>query len=568
YSYETDDDNRISSDSVVYCDNTALSSTYTYDDNGNITDKHYSYKELGEDFTVGFVNEYDSKDRITSFGYDEPLEHYTYDDNDQLVRVDSRLYENNYTSTYTYDSRGNITSKNIYDYTRSESLTLPTKTTTFTYANTGWKDQLVAVNDIELTYDEIGNVLTYGDKNYTWNSGRHLESITDGTNAYSYTYDENGIRTSKTVNGVTTYFNTRDGVILSQTDGTNTMFFQYDSNGIPLGFIYNGSRYLYMTNQMGDVVAITDKNGDVLVEYNYDEWGIIESIKTVYENDEFSLAIANANPLRYRGYYYDNETGYYYLQSRYYDPSICRFINADVPEIVKASKNIENGINLFAYCNNNPTNKSDPSGMVAPPLVAAAVAVSIGSILLAMAAAIGISWALATIIQNIDYSFVVDVLNDLYTTHKLKTSFIKSLVVGCMKLAYSFAKKAITTTSKAVNTKAKVLSKAISIAVADAKIKTVMKQDKKHDYWVAYSYRSVIYIGKGLSRSSAISRVKGKLSIFARRKQQARTIAWEAGGKKTPYGPENHCKDDSKGFYWHYHVYKQHTKNSAHTYYL
>ena len=114
---------------------------------------------------------------------------------------------------------------------------------------------LVAINDIELTYDEVGNVLTYGDKEFTWNTGRNLESIVDGDNHYSYTYDENGIRTSKTVNGVTTYYNTKDGVILSQSDGTNTMYFQYDTNGTPLGFIYNGTQYLYMTNQMGDVLT-------------------------------------------------------------------------------------------------------------------------------------------------------------------------------------------------------------------------------------------------------------------------------------------------------------------------
>ncbi|MDE6659611.1 MAG: RHS repeat-associated core domain-containing protein [Eubacterium sp.] len=113
---------------------------------------------------------------------------------------------------------------------------------------------------------------------------------------------------------------------------------------------------------MGDVIAIADKNGDVLVEYNYDEWGIIESIKTVYENDEFSLAIANANPLRYRGYYYDNETGYYYLQSRYYDPSICRFINADTYVYAQFHKDDTVGLNIFAYCNNNPINHSDPTG--------------------------------------------------------------------------------------------------------------------------------------------------------------------------------------------------------------
>lgn len=225
--------------------------------------------------------------------------------------------------------------------------------------NTKYK---VAVNDVELTYDEVGNVLTYGDKEFTWNSGRNLESIVDGDNNYSYTYDENGIRTSKTVNGVTTYYNTKDGVILSQSDGTNTMYFQYDTNGTPLGFIYNATQYFYMTNQMGDIIAITESDGNIIAQYVYDEWGKLLNVYTINEDNVEQSKVANANPLRYRGYYYDTETGYYYLQSRYYDASICRFINADIPEIAQMSKGIAAGTNLYTYCNNNPINNIDETG--------------------------------------------------------------------------------------------------------------------------------------------------------------------------------------------------------------
>ncbi len=222
--------------------------------------------------------------------------------------------------------------------------------------------QLIAVNDVELTYDEVGNVLTYGDKAFTWNSGRNLESIVDGDNNYSYTYDENGIRTSKTVNGVTTYYNTRNGVIISQSDGTNTMYFQYDMNGLPIGFIFNGTQYFYMTNQMGDIIAITEFDGNIIAQYVYDEWGKLLNVYTVNEDNAEQVEIANVNPLHYCGYYYDTETGYYYLQSRYYDASICRFINTDIPEITKISKEVAAGTNIFAYCNNNSVNNSDPTG--------------------------------------------------------------------------------------------------------------------------------------------------------------------------------------------------------------
>ena len=211
--------------------------------------------------------------------------------------------------TYDYDDRGNITSKTVGD-----------TTTTFIYNTDGWKDLLVKVNDDKLTYDANGNVLTYGNKEYTWNSGRNLESIVDGDNEYGYTYDENGIRTSKEVDGVTTYFNIKDGVTLSQTDGTNSWYFQYDTNGTPLGFVLNGTQYFYITNQMGDVLAITDTNDEIVGNYEYDACGKVLTADT---------DIANQNPLRYRGYYYDNETGYYYLQSRYYDANIFCFINSD-----------------------------------------------------------------------------------------------------------------------------------------------------------------------------------------------------------------------------------------------
>ena len=336
YSYTTtgtDDSENINASSVKYNGSTSLSSSYSYDDNGNVLAKSY-----GENTSI--TNTYDSKDRITSTTYAGKTTNYTYDSNGQLLSAND--------DTYAYDSRGNITSK-------TESGT----TTTFTYSTGGWKDQLVSVNGVDLTYDDNGNVLTYGDKKYTWNSGRNLESIVDGDKKYSYTYDENGIRTSKTVNGVTTYFNTKDGVILSQTDGTNTWYFQYDTSGTPLGFVLNGTQYFYITNQMGDVLAITDTDGSIVGNYEYDAWGKVLTADT---------DIAKQNPIRYRGYYYDNETGYYYLQSRYYDSKICRFINADILELAKISKDIPSGTNLISYCDNDPINNSDPTGAFGTPI--------------------------------------------------------------------------------------------------------------------------------------------------------------------------------------------------------
>lgn len=106
----------------------------------------------------------------------------------------------------------------------------------------------------------------------------------------------------------------------------------------------------YMTTQQGDITRIEDVNGNVLATYEYDAWGRLISS---------SGSLAEINPLRYRGYYYDTETGFYYLQSRYYDPVVSRFINAD--RYASTGTGLLS-YNMFAYCQNNPVNYSDPSG--------------------------------------------------------------------------------------------------------------------------------------------------------------------------------------------------------------
>lgn len=107
-----------------------------------------------------------------------------------------------------------------------------------------------------------------------------------------------------------------------------------------------------------------------MVTYTYDEWGYVKRV--ICGKDEEKLA--NTNPIRYRGYYYDTETGYYYLQSRYYDPSICRFINSDIPEIAQQSTEDINGLNLFIYCCDDPINNVDFDGYKYNPVKAKAYA--------------------------------------------------------------------------------------------------------------------------------------------------------------------------------------------------
>ena len=203
-----------------------------------------------------------------------------------------------------------------------------------------------------------------GDRTFTWDKVRQLSSVSDTDLQVDYTYDDSGIRTSKTVNGVTTHYNTKDGVILAQSDGNNTLYFQYDTSGVPFAFVWNDAQYFYVTNQMGDVMGITDDSGNLLVQYHYDAWGKLLSTTLTDANNATQKQLAALNPLLYRGYYYDFETGYYYLQSRYYDPNLCRFINADMPDSVLGGKNEPIGSNLFTYCLNAPMNNIDSDGHI------------------------------------------------------------------------------------------------------------------------------------------------------------------------------------------------------------
>ncbi len=132
----------------------------------------------------------------------------------------------------------------------------------------------------------------------------------------------------------------------------------YDSNVESYGLTYNGNTYLYVKNLQGDVIGILDELADIVCDYHYDAWGQCTiSIPAGLSDD--AIELANKNPIRYRGYYYDTETELYYLQSRYYNPEWGRFVNGDGYASTGLSSTAKN---MFAYCLNNPVNYSDPSG--------------------------------------------------------------------------------------------------------------------------------------------------------------------------------------------------------------
>lgn len=275
--------------------------------------------------------------------------HYGYDGNKRISEVND-IY-------YTYDEAGHLTTEVnvitrtgvnfVYDKGGNVVEVIPFsrgrygQSHTFTYGDSNWKDLLTEYNGNEIIYDEIGNPLTYyNGTEFKWTMGQRLKSAkrSDGINI-SYTYNEDGLRTSKTINNVKFNYYWNDGQLSAQTYAGNTMYFRYDGD-TPIGFEYNNSQYYYVTDLLGSIIAVLDADGKTAAEYSYDAWGNCTIINN--KND-----IAYTNPLRYRGYYYDSDTGLYCIQSRYYDSKTGRYINANSANAVLQGK-----LNLFEYDTN------------------------------------------------------------------------------------------------------------------------------------------------------------------------------------------------------------------------
>ena len=274
---------------------------------------------------------------------------YTYDQQNQLVRADDQ--GSGVSTVYTYDAGGNITAVKTYAYTTGE-LGAQTGENSYSYENDNWKDLLTGYDGQAISYDEIGNPLSYRDgMEFTW-EGHQLETASVGGKSVSFTYNSDGIRTGKTVHGVTTSYFLDGSTMIAQKTGDDVLWFLYDGDGTRVGFTYNGTAYYYTANAQGDVTGIVDKDCNTVVEYSYDAWG-----KLLGTTGSLADTVGKVNPFLYRGYYYDAETGLYYLNSRYYDPQTGRFLNAD-GEIGSDLP----GKNLFSYCGNNPTSRIDSDG--------------------------------------------------------------------------------------------------------------------------------------------------------------------------------------------------------------
>ena len=305
---------------------------YGYDDNGNIASATLNGKWTG----------------------------YTYDELGQLIQVndhsDTRSGENGTTWKYTYDLGGNILKKERFAYA---DTTTPLETITYEYGDANWRDKLTAVNGNAIAYDAIGNPLNDGTWTYTWQNGRQLQKMQKSGVTAEFVYNADGLRVQKTVNGVVTKYTLHGKNVVHMTSGTDELHFFYDAQNRPAVVVYNGTAYAYVKSLQGDILAILDENGNTVVSYGYDAWGA-----PLWCTGELAETLGKVQPFRYRGYAFDEETGLYYLRSRYYNPQIERFVTPDNTFFLTCDIANPIATNLFGYCNNNPSTSSDNDGTV------------------------------------------------------------------------------------------------------------------------------------------------------------------------------------------------------------
>ena len=211
-------------------------------------------------------------------------------------------------------------------------------------------DQLTGINGATYTYDSIGNMLSDGSWTYTWQHGKQLASMTKATETVTFEYNEDGLRTKKTSTSFgETVYTLHGKNVVHMTQGGHDLHFYYDAQGKPGIVLFDGTPYAYVYNLQGDVIALTDASGAIVCSYGYDSWGV-----PVARTGPMRIpgTVGFIQPFRYRGYVWDEETGLYYLRSRYYRPSWGRFVSADALILT----------NLYSYCNNDPVLMNDADG--------------------------------------------------------------------------------------------------------------------------------------------------------------------------------------------------------------
>ena len=502
----------VSNLSSSFNDNEIATYSYSYDENGNITQIR-----LGKDI----------------------INKYIYDDKNQLKQEYDYLH--NYYINYSLDGNGNIHSVNTQALDRDGLPTGSPRGNVYYYDDKQWCDKLTGVNGVgNITYDEIGNPLNYRDgMSFTWRNGRWLSTTTlnDGTKV-TYRYNANGMRTQKKVGSKVTdyYYDNNNNLIAEKTDNA-TLFFYYDTENSPVALSYNGKMFYYVKNLQGDIVKILDEDGQEKADYVYNAWGNIIS----QSDDE----LASINPLRYRGYVYDEDTTLYYLQTRYYDPQTGRFINADDTAYIGATGTVLSA-NIFTYCENNPIIKKDINGKVTGVDDVFMLAVLIATVA-AIAVVIGIiafkdSWQiLCKYMANSLSSLWQDIWNGFVNFYDWSAKKIKLAIKTCKKY--------------------------ISLYRADSRLRSKLKSKRKNSkrfFTVRMEKNKAPIVGPPIDANVAVSKLRRGFDVITYFRTDALNIANRANGKKS----ECHQKHDHSFYFSHFHVSLKYIKHHIHSFYV
>ena len=355
--YLQDSLGRVTSKKIVV-GNSDFVTSYSYDKTRITTETfhnddsiNYTYDSMGNVEEIAYVDrsvyyEYDKLGRLTKHNHSDYVEDLMYSSNGDISRID---YDdgNEIVYGFSYDTNRKLTTvtKNNYNYR------------TFTYPiNNFYPSEIKYYNDNGATRKQWG---------INWQGKRLVGLNVSGVGIVEYKYDDNGIMTYKHKPGENTYFTLEGSNVISikkeinsGTSNTIILDFTYDSNNMLAGISYNNKEYFYVRDILGNIYGIINSSGNYIIKYDYNAYG--EVTKNIIASSGDDLVVANNNPFMYKGYYYEEDLECYYLKSRFYMPSICRFISPDDHSYLDYED--LRGINLYCYCYDNPIMYHDPDG--------------------------------------------------------------------------------------------------------------------------------------------------------------------------------------------------------------
>ena len=299
-----------------------------------------------------------SEERISAGGSALTTRTYTTDKLGRVTGIADSKFGNH---SYEYDCRGFLVKDGdtVYEYDANGNVT-KIGDTMLEYDSVV-KDKLVKVGDKVVTYDASNPLVptSYNGNTYTF-EGRRLARIQKGGKVIDYTYNDQGLRTKKTVTENGTSFETQffyDGTkLIAEISPEHRLDFLYDENDRLYGFVLDKTAmYFYVRDTLENVLGIVDSTGNLVVQYAYNAWG-----KNLGITGTLATTVGEYNPFRYKGYHFDSDTGMYYCHTRYYVPDWCRWLCAD--GVIGLDPFGLFDQNLYCYCGNDPVNYFDPTG--------------------------------------------------------------------------------------------------------------------------------------------------------------------------------------------------------------